>query len=287
MKHQSVLVTGGLAALLVVAGIGAPVAGAAPAPLSDPAAEAQVGEAQVRAAQVGAAQVEALAPQLRWGPNPAADGMDAFAGVEDDRANSHPGATHISVRGDVYRFVIHLRDRDGSDRQRQEVRGMKSGGSRVDMHRNETWLYTYSMYIPSSLRATSSFTHIFQVKHSGVASPVITTSLHRAGSRENIEMQLFGEGRAKVGTTDLAPLRNRWLDVEIEIRVADGSGGRLRWVVKDGATTKVNASRSGIDTWLGGSQAHPKWGIYRSISDKPQLQDTYLELRNLRAYRVT
>jgi hypothetical protein len=42
---------------------------------------------------------------------------------------------------------------------------------------------------------------------------------------------------------------------------------------------------TGIDTWLGGSQAHPKWGIYRSLNDPSQLQDTYLLLRNMRAYR--
>ena len=47
----------------------------------------------------------------------------------------------------------------------------------------------------------------------------------------------------------------------------------------------VNASRSGFDTWLGGDQAHPKWGIYRSLGDSGQLQDTYLLLRNMKAYR--
>jgi len=256
--RRATVLAGGLTALLTAALLSTPHAGADPA---------------------------ALAPEPRWSPDPARDGLRAFAGVEDDRSNSHPGVTHISVSGDSYRFVMHTRDRDGSDRQRQEVRGMAKGGSRVDMHRNETWRYTYQMYIPSSLKSTTSFTHIFQVKHTGVASPVVTMSLHRVGSRENIEMRLFGEGSAKLGVTNVVPLRDTWLDVEIEIRVADGSGGRLRWVVRDGGTTVVNAQRSGVDTWLGGSQAHPKWGIYRSLGDRGQLQDTYLLLRTMRAYR--
>ena len=227
----------------------------------------------------------ALAFQLRWTANPGTDGLRAFAGIEDDRAGSHPGTTHIFAEANQYRFVMHTRDRDGSDRQRQEVRAIMNGGDRVDMHRDETWRYNYQMFIPTSLKATTTFTHIFQVKHTGVASPVVTMSLNRSGSTERIEMRMFGEGGAKLGITNLAPLKNKWIDVEIEIRVADGSGGRLRYSLKDGATTVVNASRTGIDTWLGGSQAHPKWGIYRSLGDSGQLQDTHLLLRDMRAYR--
>jgi hypothetical protein len=228
-----------------------------------------------------------LAFQQRWAADPAAEGLRAFAGVEDDRADSHPGVTHIFAESTQYRFVMHRGDRDGSDRQRQrqEVRGMAENGSRVDMRQNETWRYNYQMYIPTSLKATTSFTHIFQVKHTDVASPVVTMSLNRSGATERIEMRMFGEGQEKLGVIDVAPLKNTWIDVEVEIRVADGTGGRLRYSLKSGTTTHVNASRTGIDTWLGGDQAHPKWGIYRSLNDSGQLLDTYLLLRDMRAYQ--
>ncbi|WP_037255520.1 heparin lyase I family protein [Kibdelosporangium aridum] len=237
------------------------------------------------AAGTALADVGVTAFKLRWSADPGKDGLRAFVGVEDDRSDSHPGVTHIFAEPTQYRFVMHKSDRDGSDRQRQEVRAIQMNGSRVDMKKNETWRYDYQMFIPSSLKGTSSFTHIFQVKHTSVASPVVTMSLHRTGSTENVEMRLFGAGQAKLGVTNLAPLRNKWIDVEIEVKVADGSGGRVRYSLKDGGTTIVNASRSGIDTWLGGDQAHPKWGIYRSINDSGQLQDTYLLLRNMKAYR--
>jgi chitin-binding protein len=236
---------------------------------------------------VGATQINPVAADepphalgLRWSPSPASDGLKAFAGLEDDRAGSHKGVKHIMVDGNEYRFEMHTRDRDGSDRQRNEVRGIAKGG-RIDMHRNQTWRYTYQMFIPSSLKGTTSFTHIFQVKHTSVASPVVTMSLFRTGSTEKIEMRMYGEGAAKVGQTNLAPLKNKWIDVEIEIRLADA--GRLRLVLKDGDRTVVDAARSG-DTWLGGSQAHPKWGIYRSLGDRGQLENTHLRLRNMRAY---
>jgi hypothetical protein len=225
------------------------------------------------------------ASELRWSPDPGKDGLKAFVGVEDDRSDSHPGVTHIFAEATQYRFVMHKKDRDGSDRQRQEVRGMVADGTRTDMKKNETWRYDYQMYIPASLKGTTSFTHIFQVKHNGVASPAVTMSLFRSGGTETVEMRLFGAGQAKLGSTKLSLLHDRWIDVEIEVKVADGSAGRVRLSLKDGATTLVNASRSGIDTWMGGDQAHPKWGIYRSINDSGQIQDTYLLLRNMRAYR--
>jgi hypothetical protein len=235
-------------------------------------------------ATTATAGISPRAWQQRWAADPAKDGLNAFAGIEDDRSHSHPGVKHIFAEPDQYRFVMHVKDRDGSDRQRQEVRGIKQGGSRVDMHKNETWRYTYQMYMPDTLKATTSFTHIFQVKHTSVASPVVTVDLRRSGGNERIEMAMFGSGGATIGSTDLAKLRNKWIDVEIEIKVADGNSGNLRFQIRDGATTVVNGSHSG-DTWLGGSEAHPKWGIYRSIKDSGQLRDTYLLTRNMKAFR--
>ena len=230
------------------------------------------------------ADVVAQAFTLRWSADPATDGLHAFVGIEDDRSASHPGVQHIFAEATQYRFVMHKQDRDGSDRQRQEVRAIAQDGNRVDMHKNQTWRYNYQMFIPSSLKGTTSFTHIFQVKQSGVADPLVTMSLARSGSTERIEMRMYAAGGAKVGTVDLAPLKNKWIDVEIEIKPADGSSGRLRYSLKDGTKTIVDASRSG-DTWISGDQAHPKWGIYRSLKDSSQLQDTYLLLRNMRAYQ--
>jgi chitin-binding protein len=63
-----------------------------------------------------------------------------------------------------------------------------------------------------------------------------------------------------------------------------GDKGSATFVCKDGGTTLANASRSGIDLWLG-DRIRPKWGIYRSLSDKAQLHDCYLQLRNLRGYQ--
>ena len=66
--------------------------------------------------------------------------------------------------------------------------------------------------------------------------------------------------------------------------IGDAPDGRLRWVVRNGASTVIDTTRTGVDTWLE-DRVRPKWGIYRSLGDTSgSLQDCYLLLRNLRAY---
>ncbi|MBP2474769.1 hypothetical protein JOF53_003641 [Crossiella equi] len=226
-----------------------------------------------------------LAWQQRWAPVPSRDGLGAFEGVEDDRAGSHPGVKHIYVQGETYRFDMHTRDRDTStDRQRNEVRGMRAGGANIDLLQGQTWRFTYSMYIPSSLKATTSFTHIMQTKMPGLGSaPVTVMSLRRKGSRPTIEFKVT-EGDVLVGDVDLAPLQNRWIDTEVELKVGNGNGS-VRWVVRNGGSTVIDARKSNVDTWLA-DRLRPKWGIYRSLNDSANINDCHLLLRNLKAYQL-
>jgi hypothetical protein len=92
-------------------------------------------------------------------------------------------------------------------------------------------------------------------------------------------------GDTLVGNVDLEPLHNKWIDTEVEIKVGDGSSGQVRWIVRDGATTVLDKTKTGVDTWLG-DRLRPKWGIYRSLGDTSgSLQNCYLLLRNLKAYK--
>ncbi len=227
--------------------------------------------------------------QQRWAPDPQVNGLDAFEFIEEDRANSHPaGQPHIKVDGANYRFTMHTVDRDKTtDRQRQEVRGSRTSGQDLILLKGQTWRFTQSMYIPGSLKATTSFTHIMQTKAPGTGTlPMLTMSLQRPGGVPKIQLKLTS-GNVTVGQTNLAPLQNRWIDMELEMTIGDAPNGRVRWVVRDGATTVVDVTRSRVDTWLE-DRVRPKWGIYRSLGDSSgSLQDCYLLLRNLRAYEWT
>ncbi|SDY98430.1 chitin-binding protein [Amycolatopsis xylanica] len=233
----------------------------------------------------GAPALAAPTWQQRWSPVPGKDGLGAFEGVEDDRAGSHPGVKHIYPVRDTFRFDMHKRDRDtATDRQRNEVRGMRTAGEALSMGNGETWRIAYSMFIPSSLKATSSFTHIMQTKMPGLGSlPITTMSLRRTGTLAEIEFRVT-EGNVLVGHTPLAPLQDRWIDTEVELGIGDGAAGSVAWTIRSGGQTVLAERKSGVDTWLG-DRVRPKWGIYRSLSDSAQIQDCYLLLRDLKAWQ--
>jgi hypothetical protein len=228
--------------------------------------------------------------QQKWAPSASGNGLGAFETVEDDRADSHPaGQPHIYTTGDNWRFTMHKVDRDTStDRQRQEVTGLRngSGSNYLKWTEGQTWRVTYSMYIPGSLKATTTFTHIMQMKQPGNGtSPIVVQSLRRVNGVQTIELKLAIDD-ILVGRTDLEPLHNKWIDVDFQIKVGNGSAGSVRWILKNGSTTVIDKSKTGVDTFLA-DRVRPKWGIYRSLGDTSgSLQDCYLLLTNLRGYQL-
>jgi hypothetical protein len=227
--------------------------------------------------------------QLKWSPSASGDGLGAFETIEDDRADSHPaGQPHIFATGNNWRFNMHTVDRDTStDRQRQEVTGLRTGSSGyLKWTEGQTWRVTYSMYIPSSLKATTTFTHIMQMKQPGNGtSPIVVQSLRRVNGVQTIELKLAIDD-ILIGRTDLEPLQNKWIDVDFQIKVGNGSAGSVRWILKNGSTTVIDKSTTGVDTFLA-DRVRPKWGIYRSLGDTSgSLQDCYLLLTNLRGYQL-
>src|SRR5690348_16920088 len=93
---------------------------------------------------------------LRWCADPRRDGLKAFEGVEDDRDHSEPGVTHIFVQGDTYRFNMDTKQVEHpGDRQRNEVKGMVTNGQAQIINLGSTWRFTYSMFIPPTLKGTT------------------------------------------------------------------------------------------------------------------------------------
>ncbi|MEU6806183.1 Tat pathway signal sequence domain protein [Streptomyces neyagawaensis] len=234
------------------------------------------------------ATAHAASWQLKWSPSASTDGLRAFETIEDDRADSHTaGAPHIRATGDTWRFDMHTVDRDTStDRQRQEVTGLRTSSGFLRWTEGQTWRVTYQMYLPSSLKATTSFTHIMQMKQPGNGtSPLVVQSLRRVNGAETIELKLPIDD-ILVGRTDLAPLHDSWTDVDFQVKVGDGSAGSVRWILKKGSTTLIDVSRSGVDTFLA-DRLRPKWGIYRSLGDTSgSLRNCHMLLRNMRGYQL-
>ncbi len=256
-------------------------------------AAATAGLPRTASATAGTSTAAALSVaswQQRWAPSAATDGLAAFETIEDDRADSHPaGHPHIRVENDTYRWTMHTVDRDSAtDRQRHEVTGMRSpaGGGFLEWRSGQTWRTTYAMYIPSALKATTSFTHIMQMKQPGNGtSPIVVQSLRRVSGAQTIELQLPISGLL-VGRTSLDPLHDRWVDVDFRITVGDGSTGSVRWILRSAGATVVDIERTGVDTFLA-DRVRPKWGIYRSLGDTSgSLQDCYLLTTAMRGYQL-
>ncbi|MCC9705684.1 Tat pathway signal sequence domain protein [Streptomyces sp. MNU76] len=261
---------------------------------------AALGGAAAAAVGLPAPAAHAASWQLKWSPSASADGLRAFETLEDDRADSHTAAApHIRATGDTWRFDMHTVDRDTStDRQRHEVTGLRTGSGFLRWTEGQTWRVTYQMYIPTSLKATTSFTHIMQMKQPGAGtSPLVVQSLRRDGGTSRSSEAESGGGAQTielklpiddilVGRTDLAPLHNSWVDVDFQVKVGNGSAGSVRWILKKGSTTLIDVSRSGVDTFLA-DRLRPKWGIYRSLGDTSgSLQNCHLLLRNMRGYQL-
>ena len=243
------------------------------------------------AAAVAAAPAAPKAPPgftQMWDPDAVKDGYQAFEGVEDDRGHGDKGHSHVSVQADTYRIDMNMNVRDSlSGRQRVEVKGMvPEKGKPLDLALGQTWRLAYSMFIPSSLQATTSFTHIMQLKMPGAGStPILTTSLRRVGNTPMIELNLFGQG--VIARTPLTPLQNSWIMSTVEFRVGNKPDGYVAWTLTDSkGATLVNARKTGVDTFLD-VRVRPKWGIYRSLSDKAHLQNCFLLLANMRAFKLS
>ena len=244
-------------------------------------------------ASPAAAPAEPRAAQLLWSPNPGTDGLKAFEGIEADRGGLHPDRKYIYVEGDHYRFDIYDDDLDTTgdgDRQRTESKGMVTNGSHLEMTNGQTWRITYEMFMPSTLHGTSKFTHIFQLKTPATnGGPWVTMSLSRSGSAETLRLRAFStEGSPDIGSTNLAPLREKWITVELTFKIGSSGTGRLliRNGTGPGAPVVVDSSRSGVNIPDEGDYVRPKWGIYRSIeSASSDIIDTHLLIRNYKAYR--
>ncbi|MFI9551509.1 hypothetical protein [Nonomuraea endophytica] len=226
---------------------------------------------------------------LRWNPSPARDGVNAFEALEDDRRGSHAdGMPHVYTDRNAWRFDMHNVDRDGSDRQRNEVRGMRDGrGRALEMRKDETWRISWQMYIPDTLDATSSFSHIWQLKTSDIGTPVAQLSLPIKSGVQKIEARywtLADNATHGFASYDLEAIQNKWVTTTIEIKSSDK--GYMRWVLKDGHRTLVDQRIDDIDFyWTEEQYNRPKWGIYRSIRSTG-LQDTHMLVRDLKAWTL-
>jgi hypothetical protein len=238
---------------------------------------------------------------LRWSPSAARDGKDAFEGLEMPDTNGvHPGAVHFSTvaQHDAFRIDQHDNppgaidyDHKVMDRLRCEVKGMKEAGVNLQLLEGETWRIAWSLLIPATLKGSTRFNHIWQMKYVDTAGgssdgPVLTLDLTGTGAAEKIRLDVFGvssfTGVAASG------LHDKWLSTEVTVKIAGNNAGSVRWKISDDSGKVLSdTTKTGLTTFpAGASRLRPKWGIYRSLGDTSGgLQTTYILISDLLGYR--
>ena len=127
---------------------------------------------------------------------------------------------------------------------------------------------------------TTKFTHIFEAKTPSTnGGPWVTLDLSRSGSKETLRARAYStSGAPDIASTDLAPLRDKWISVECTLTI--GSSGAARFVAHNGtdASAKVVADGQLSHVYIPdqGDHVRPKWGVYRSVeSASSDIIDTY------------
>jgi hypothetical protein len=241
---------------------------------------------------------------LLWSPSAMRDGEKAFelAEMPDVQLPGGSGPTHGGVKHitavaehDAYRIDSHymppgaadfdrvtLTGPTRTDRLRCETRGMVGPTGQVDMLNGQTWRITWSFYLPATLKGTSRFTHIMQMKYvdakGGVSgSPIVTLTL-RPGDKMEFLLWLGG---GSVSTVDVSGMHDKWLSADMTLKIAPQ--GSVHWILKDGDKVVVDKQQAGVIWPPDGGRLRPKWGIYRGVADG--VVSTYMMLSDLKAYR--
>ena len=242
--------------------------------------------------------------KLLWSPSAMRDGEKAFELAEmpdvmlpGGSGPTHGGVKHITAVADhdAYRIDSHysppaaadfdrvtLTGPTRTDRLRCETRGMVGPSGQIDLLNGQTWRLQWLLYLPSTLKGTSRFTHIMQMKYvdtkGGVSgSPIVTLTL-RPGDKMEI---LFWLGGGSIATVDASALHDKWISADLTMKLAPA--GSVHWVLKEGDRVVVEKTQNGV-TWPGdGARLRPKWGIYRGVTTG--VETTYIMLSQLRAYQ--
>ena len=218
--------------------------------------------------------------------------------------SNHPEAQHIlegqdNVVGPHFIFLSHRdedmdRDKDFTDRQRNEIKAYDKSKRGLKGYKNETMQYRWKFKIDDGFEFSKNFTHFFQIKaknlSKGPASkdsdkfPVITfTAVDKGEGRNEFQLRhspsLTPEGKRlkfkKLVRKDMDLFTGQWVEFFVQITYHDQ--GQLIVRAKNIETGEVlmDFEKDGIDMWRGESRkdfSRPKWGIYRSLKQKDSLR---------------
>lgn len=208
---------------------------------------------------------------------------------------SHPEfGDHIDMVFDadlnayVFRFHIHKTpDNDrciNFDRQRNEIKTYSESPANLIGVEGETVEYKWKFKIDANFQASSSFTHLHQLKAVGGSEegmPLFTLTA-RKGSPDKLELR-YAEHLVQetLHEVDLTPFKGAWVQVVETVTYGETGSYLLKITKVEDGSALMEYSNNSIRMWKTDAEfLRPKWGIYRSLNNPEDLRDEILYFAN-------
>ncbi|MGY8909869.1 MAG: T9SS type A sorting domain-containing protein [Flavobacteriales bacterium] len=190
----------------------------------------------------------------------------------DNQLNKNVFLFHIHVTPDNDRCKAGV-----NDRQRNEIKTYGDSPENLIARNGETVQYKWKFRLSDTFKPSASFTHIHQIKsvEGPYASiPMISFTL-RKSNPDRLELRYTATSNQEtIATANLDLFRGNWVSVTETINFSNNGSYSLE--IKNIATNQIILNYNAInkDMWQDGADfARPKWGIYRSLNNKQDLQD--------------
>ncbi|AKJ27205.1 hypothetical protein [Caldimonas brevitalea] len=177
-------------------------------------------------------------------------------------------------------FTLHVDPDDDrctkADRQRNEIKVYGPSDDYLKGFKGDTVTYRWRFKLDKGFQPSSSFSHIHQIKavDGDDGSPILTLT-PRAGRTDQLQLiHVDSDGdRNVLDQKALSGFKGRWIDAYE--RMTYGSNGSYTLILRNLADGKVLWRYSAkLDLWRdGASFVRPKWGLYRSLSQRDALRD--------------
>ncbi|MDD7914647.1 T9SS type A sorting domain-containing protein [Polaribacter ponticola] len=180
----------------------------------------------------------------------------------------------------VFRFFIHTEnDNDrckNFDRQRNEIKTYDKSPENLKGIEGEKVIYKWKMKIDANFKASSSFTHLHQLKSvdGDYASIPMYTLTARKGTPDKLELrQTNTNDQETLIKVDLSLLKGHWVEITEKIAFGNNETYSIKIERIDNQKVVLEYKNTNIGNWQQGAEfVRPKWGIYRSLNNVADLR---------------
>ena len=218
--------------------------------------------------------------------------------------SNHSKMPHIlegvdDIVGPHFIFLAHRdedmdRDKDITDRQRNEIKAYDKSKRGLKGYENEAMQYRWKFKVEEGFEFSKSFTHFFQLKAKNLSKspsskdsdsfPIITfTAVDKGNGSDELQLRhspsLTPDGKRlkseKLVRKDMSLFTGKWVEFFVQTTYQDQGQLIVQATDVESGELLINFEKTGIDMWRGESRedfVRPKWGIYRSLKDKSSLR---------------